>query len=111
MDAVLPISGRTFWPPADKHTGISLVLTLIIFLNDQTGSSFRNSHSFTEGSGLSWKYRRRLFESLFLTYSRTVTKANQNEALLWKVAVLEMEKPPAGAGTFCPLPLLAFLYS
>jgi hypothetical protein len=36
----------------------------------------------------------------------TVTKANQNEALLWKIAVLGMEKPPVGAGTFCPLPFL-----
>jgi hypothetical protein len=24
----------------------------------------------------------------------TVTKANQNEALLWKIAILGMEKPP-----------------
>jgi hypothetical protein len=105
---ISPMSGKTFRLPADKYTGISLALTLIIFLNDQTGSSFRNSHSFTECAGLSWKYRRRLFESLFLTYSRTVTKVNQNEALLRKVAFLEMEKPPVGAGTFCPSHMLAF---
>jgi hypothetical protein len=28
--------------------------------------------------------------------SYSVTKANQNEALLWKIAVLGMEKPPVG---------------
>jgi hypothetical protein len=38
----------------------------------------------------------------------TVTKANQNEALLWKVAVLGKEKPPVGAGTFFPSPTLVF---
>jgi hypothetical protein len=36
----------------------------------------------------------------------TVTRATQNEALLWKVAVLGMKKPPVGAGTFCPSPIL-----
>ena len=41
-------------------------------------------------------------------FGSTVTKANQDEALLWKVAVLGMEKPPVSAGTFCPLPMLAF---
>jgi hypothetical protein len=44
------------------------------------------------------------------SYSRTVTKANQNETRLWKFAVLEMEKPPVGAGTFCPSPMLAFYF-
>jgi hypothetical protein len=34
----------------------------------------------------------------------TVTKASQNEALLWKVEVLGMVKPPVDAGTFCPSP-------
>jgi hypothetical protein len=29
-----------------------------------------------------------------------------NEAFLWKIAVLGMEKPPIGAGTFCPSPVL-----
>jgi hypothetical protein len=38
----------------------------------------------------------------------TVTKANQNEALLWKTAVLEMKKPPVVAGTFCPSTMLVF---
>jgi hypothetical protein len=38
----------------------------------------------------------------------TVTKANQNEALLWKDAELGMEKPRVGAGTFCLSPMLAF---
>jgi hypothetical protein len=36
----------------------------------------------------------------------TVTQANQNEALLWKIEVLGMKKPPVGAGTFFPLPML-----
>jgi hypothetical protein len=40
--------------------------------------------------------------------SYTVTKANQNEALLWKVAVLGKEKPPVSAGTFFPSPTLVF---
>jgi hypothetical protein len=31
----------------------------------------------------------------------TVTKANQNKALLWKMAVLGMEKSPVGTRTFC----------
>jgi hypothetical protein len=34
--------------------------------------------------------------------------SNQNEALLWKIAVLGMKKPPVGAGTFCLLPMLVF---
>ncbi len=38
----------------------------------------------------------------------TVTKANQNEALLWKIEVLGMKKPTVGAGTFCPSPILVF---
>jgi hypothetical protein len=38
----------------------------------------------------------------------TVTKANQNEALLWKIAVLGMKKPPVGPGTFFPSPILVF---
>jgi hypothetical protein len=33
-------------------------------------------------------------------FGYTVTKAAQNEALLWKVAVLGMVKPPVDAGTF-----------
>jgi hypothetical protein len=35
-----------------------------------------------------------------------VTKANQMEAFLWKIALLGMEKAPVGAGTFCPSPML-----
>ncbi len=38
----------------------------------------------------------------------TVTKGTQNEALLWKIAVLGMGKDPVGAGTFCPSPILVF---
>jgi hypothetical protein len=38
----------------------------------------------------------------------TVTKANQNEALLWNIAVLGMEKSPDGAGKFCSSPMLVF---
>jgi hypothetical protein len=38
----------------------------------------------------------------------TVTRATQNEALLWKITVLGMTKPPVGAGTFCPLSILVF---
>ncbi len=38
----------------------------------------------------------------------TVTKAIQNEAPLWKHAVLGMEKDPADAGTFCTSPILVF---
>ena len=41
-------------------------------------------------------------------FQYTVTKATQNEALLWKIVVLEREKSPFGAGTFCPSPILAF---
>ncbi len=41
-------------------------------------------------------------------YEYTVTKAIQNEALLWKTAVLGMEKAPLGAGTFSPSPILVF---
>ncbi len=52
-----------------------------------------------------WKF---LGPILHATSTYTVTKANQNEALLWKVAVLGMEKPPVGVGTFCPSPMLAF---
>jgi hypothetical protein len=40
----------------------------------------------------------------------TVTKANQNEAQLWEIAVLGMEKPPAGVGTFCPLSMLVYFF-
>jgi hypothetical protein len=36
-----------------------------------------------------------------------VTKANENEALLWKIAVLR-KKSPVGARTFCPSPILVF---
>jgi hypothetical protein len=32
----------------------------------------------------------------------TVTRATQNEALLWKIAVLRMKKPHVGDGTFFP---------
>ncbi len=35
-------------------------------------------------------------------------QATQNEAILWKIAVLGREKPPVGAETFCPSPILAF---
>ncbi len=42
-------------------------------------------------------------------YMYSVTRATQNEALLWKIAILEMEKPSVGAGTFCPLPILLTL--
>jgi hypothetical protein len=38
----------------------------------------------------------------------TVGKANQNEALLWKIAFLGMKKPTIGAGTFSPSPMLVF---
>jgi hypothetical protein len=38
-------------------------------------------------------------------------KANQNEALLWKIAVLRMKEPPVGTGTFCPSPMLVFYIS
>jgi hypothetical protein len=38
----------------------------------------------------------------------TVTKATQNEATLWKIAVLGREKPHVGAGTYFPSPILAF---
>jgi hypothetical protein len=41
----------------------------------------------------------------------TVTQANQNEALLWKIEVLGMKKPTAGAGTFCPSPISGVLHS
>jgi hypothetical protein len=36
----------------------------------------------------------------------TVTKANHNESLLRKIAVLGIKKPPVGAGTFCPSTML-----
>jgi hypothetical protein len=36
----------------------------------------------------------------------TVTNADQNVALRWKITVLAMKKPPVDAGTFCPLPFL-----
>jgi hypothetical protein len=39
----------------------------------------------------------------------SVTRATQNEALLWKIAILKMKNPPVGAGIFCPLPIL-FIY-
>jgi hypothetical protein len=38
----------------------------------------------------------------------TVTRTTQNEALLWKITVLGMKKPPVGARTFCPLSKLLF---
>jgi hypothetical protein len=39
------------------------------------------------------------------------TRTTQNEALLWKVAVPGMKKPPVGVGTFCPLSILVFYIS
>jgi hypothetical protein len=41
----------------------------------------------------------------------TVTRATQNEALLWNIAGLGMKKTPVGAGTFCPLSILVFYIS
>ncbi len=41
-------------------------------------------------------------------FQYTVTKATQNEALLWKIAVLGREKLPVGTGAFFPFPILAF---
>jgi hypothetical protein len=38
----------------------------------------------------------------------TVTKGTENEALLWKIAVLGMGKDPVGAGTFFPSPILVY---
>jgi hypothetical protein len=38
----------------------------------------------------------------------TVTKDSQNEALVWKIAVLGKKKPPVGAETFCPSPMQEF---
>jgi hypothetical protein len=38
-------------------------------------------------------------------------KADQNEALLWNIAVLGMEKPPDVAGKFCSSPMLVFYIS
>jgi hypothetical protein len=40
--------------------------------------------------------------------SKPLGKANQNEALLWKIAVLGMKKPPVGAGNVFPSPMLVF---
>ncbi len=40
----------------------------------------------------------------FLSLRYTVTKANQKEALLWKIALLGMEEPPVDAGTFVRRP-------
>jgi hypothetical protein len=37
---------------------------------------------------------------VFILVWCTVTKANKNEALLWNIAVLGMEKPPDGTKTF-----------
>ncbi len=51
-------------------------------------------------------------EQYILKYIRyTVTKANQNETLFWKMAILGMEKPPVCAGTFCPSPIVVFTFS
>jgi hypothetical protein len=36
------------------------------------------------------------------------TQNINNEAFLWNIAVLGMEKPPVCAGTSCPLPMLVF---
>jgi hypothetical protein len=41
----------------------------------------------------------------------TVTKANQNEALLWKIAVLGTKKSPVGARKFSPSPMAGILHS
>jgi hypothetical protein len=52
-----------------------------------------------------------LLSILFLACNRelyTVTKGTQKEALLWKIAVLRMEKNPVGVGTFCPSLMLVF---
>jgi hypothetical protein len=35
-------------------------------------------------------------------------KKERFQALLWKIAVLEVKNPPVGAGTFCPLSILIF---
>jgi hypothetical protein len=40
----------------------------------------------------------------------TVTKADHNEALLWKIAVLKNGKAPVSAGTFCPSGMLVFFF-
>jgi hypothetical protein len=37
-----------------------------------------------------------------------INVSNQNETLLWKIAVLGMKNPPVGAGTFKPSPILLF---
>jgi hypothetical protein len=38
----------------------------------------------------------------------TVTRSNQNEALLWKSAVMGVQKAPVDTGTFCSSPILVF---
>jgi hypothetical protein len=38
----------------------------------------------------------------------TVTRALQNEALLWKIQAWECKKPPVDSGTFCNLSILVF---
>jgi hypothetical protein len=57
-------------------------------------------HTYTHGIGNQWKELYRL--------KYTVIKAYQNEALLWKIAVAGMKKPPVGPGTFFPSPMLVF---
>jgi hypothetical protein len=44
-------------------------------------------------------------------FGYTVTKATQNEGLLWKVEVLGMAKPPVDAGTFFPSPISGIFHS
>jgi hypothetical protein len=38
--------------------------------------------------------------------SKHVGKANKNKALLWKIVVLGMKKPPVGVENFFPSPML-----
>jgi hypothetical protein len=49
-------------------------------------------------------------KNLSETILYTVTRTTQNEAVLWKSAGPGMKKPPVGAGTFCPLPILIFYF-
>jgi hypothetical protein len=51
-----------------------------------------------------------IVRSKFLTQSlcqpqRFVTRSTQDEALLWKIAVLGMQKAPLDTGTICSLPI------
>jgi hypothetical protein len=51
---------------------------------------------------------RSIGNSFFFFPLYTVGKANQNEALLWKIAVLGMKNTPVGDGNVFPSPMLAF---